>query len=190
MLVRLVAVVAAVLLLGTAGAPAITALADVEQAKTMGGIVALYPSDADAQALAVPGGAPAAELHITLVDYGPDVRGRPDAELRHQIGDLTARRRGPVAAQAFGHAVFNPHDPHRTPSTVYLIGDSPELVSVRQQLLSISQNLDQSIVVREPWIPHVTAVYGTLEKDLTFTGGVHFDRIGLSWAGTTTFWPL
>jgi hypothetical protein len=42
----------------------------------------------------------------------------------------------------------------------------------------------------EPWIPHVTAGYGPSDTILTYTGPIVFDRIGLSWAGHTTFLAL
>jgi hypothetical protein len=36
----------------------------------------------------------------------------------------------------------------------------------------------------------VTAGYSALETELKYTGTVRFDRIGLSWAGCKTYWPL
>jgi 2'-5' RNA ligase len=190
MIVRLVAVIAAALLLWTPAAQPVFARADVEQAKAMGGIVALYPSDVDADGLAIPGGTPPDELHLTLVDYGQDVRGLTDVELRRRLGDLVAGHPQPIEAQVFGHAVFNPKDVQRGPSTVYIVGDSPELGSLRQQVLSLSQELSEPLAQHEPWVPHVTAGYGAVESELTYTGTVRFDRIGLSWAGCTTYWPV
>ena len=189
MIGRLVAVVVALLLCAPAVQP-VFARADVEQAKATGGIVALYPSDIDAHSLAVPGGAPPEELHLTLLNYGEDVRGLTDVELRRRLDDMVADHPEPIEAQVFGHAVFNPNDEQRGPSTVYIVGDSPELASLRQQVLSFSQELFQPLVQYEPWIPHVTAGYGALETQLKYTGAVRFDRIGLSWAGSMTYWQL
>jgi 2'-5' RNA ligase len=190
MVVRLAAiVVAAVLLWATSIDRPLSAHADVDQAKATGGIVALYPSDVDAHALAIPGGAPPEELHLTLVAYGPDVRGLPDAELRQRLRDTVADR-GPIKAEVFGHGVFNPNNAARGVSTVYIVGDSPELVSLRQQVLSLSQQLIEVPAQHEPWVAHVTAAYRALDTDLTYIGMVEFDRIGLSWAGDTTYWPL
>jgi 2'-5' RNA ligase superfamily protein len=179
MAVRLVAIIAA-LLLWTPAVQPVFARADIEQAKATGGIVALYPSDLDAHVLAIPGGTPPEELHLTLVDYGQDVSGLTDVELRRRLSE----------AQVFGHAVFNPNDPQRGPSTVYIVGDSAELASLRQQVLSLSQELFEPLAQHEPWVPHVTAGYSALETDLKYTGTVRFDRIGLSWAGCKTYWPL
>jgi 2'-5' RNA ligase superfamily len=189
MVVRLAAVIAAALLLGPTVQP-VFAHADVEQAKTMGGLVALYPSDVDAHALAVPGGTPPEELHLTLVNYGQDVRGQTDAELRRRLSDVAAGHPQPIKAEVYGHAVFNPNDAQRDPSSVYIVGDSTELAWLRQQVFSFSQELFELPAQHEPWVPHVTAAYSALETELTYTGMVLFDRIGLSWAGTTTYWPL
>jgi 2'-5' RNA ligase len=186
---RLLAVITALLLCAPAVQP-VGAHADVEQAIETGGIVALYPSDTDAHGLAVPGGAPPEELHLTLVNYGEDVRGLTDGELRRRLDDVVADHREPIDAQVFGHAVFNPNDEQRGASTVYIVGDSPELASLRQQVLSLSQDLFGPLAQHEPWIPHVTAEYGALDTELKYTGAVHFDRIGLSWAGSTTYWQL
>jgi 2'-5' RNA ligase len=190
MVVRLVAVIAASLLLWTPVVHSVVARADVEQAKAMAGIVALYPSDADAHALAIAGGTPPGELHLTLVDYGQDVRGVMDAELRQRLSEMVAGNAAPIKAQVFGHAVFNPKDAQRGPSTVYIVGDSPELAWLRQEVLAFSQALFQLPAQHEPWVPHVTAAYSALDTELTYTGIVLFDRIGLSWAGSTTYWPL
>jgi 2'-5' RNA ligase len=188
MFVRLVAVVATALLLSaTPTVRPVSARADVEQAKATGGIVALFPRDDDAHALAVPGGMPPEELHLTLMDYGRDVRGLTDVELRRRLDSLVASHRQPIEAQVFGHGIFNPND---EPSTVYIVGDSPDLASLRQQVLSVSQELFGPLAQHEPWVPHVTAGYRALETELTYVGTVHFDRIGLSWAGSATYWPL
>jgi 2'-5' RNA ligase len=189
MAVRLVAIIAA-LLLWTPTVQPVFARADIEQAKATGGIVALYPSDLDAHVLAIPGGTPPEELHLTLVDYGQDVSGLTDVELRRRLSDVVAGHPEPIEAQVFGHAVFNPNDAQHGPSTVYIVGDSPELASLRQQVLSLSQELFEPLAQHEPWVPHVTAGYSALETELKYTGTVRFDRIGVSWAGCTTYWPL
>jgi 2'-5' RNA ligase superfamily protein len=190
MVARLLAVIAAVLLLSTPAVHPVNARADVEQAKATGGLIALYPRDADARVLAVPGGALQEELHITLVNLGEDVRDMSDVELRHRLDAVAASHPGPVEAQVFGHALLNPHDPERRPSTVYIVGDSPELVSVRQDVLAVSQELFDPLPQLEPWLPHITAAYSALESELKYTGPVAFDRIGLTWAGSTTYWQL
>jgi 2'-5' RNA ligase len=190
MAARLLALMAALVVLCALTAPARPARADVEQARATGGIIALYLRDSDAAALAIPGGAPPQELHLTLVTFGPDVRSLPDTQLRRRLADLAARHPEPVVAQVFGHAVFNPNNVQLDPATVYMIGDSEDLATVRNQVLALSEELFQLPTQHEPWSAHVTADYGLSEAELKYTGPVTFDRIGLSWAGTMTFWPL
>jgi len=73
---RLAAIAACLMLAATSpastlavGAPRIR-LADVEQARATGGLIALYPRVVDAQTLAIPAGEPQQDLHLSLAVYG------------------------------------------------------------------------------------------------------------------------
>jgi hypothetical protein len=55
----------------------IVRLADAEQAKAAGALIALYPRVVDARTLAIPSGEAPEDLHLSLVDFGKDVRGSP-----------------------------------------------------------------------------------------------------------------
>jgi hypothetical protein len=99
-------------------------LADSGQPRTTGGIIALYPRAVDAQTLAVLGGEPPEYLHLTLVDFGDDVSGRADNELRRVLDRLTAAHPHPIEAQVFGRATLNLNGEEPDTAVVYLVGDS------------------------------------------------------------------
>lgn len=165
-----------------------TRLTDVTQARATGGMIALFPRADDAAALTVAGGEPAEELHLTLVDFGPDVTGRTDDELSRRLGELMTRWTTEIKADVFGHATFNPRTPGEC--AVYLIGDSPELAELRFAVIDAAAQVYQVPPQRDPWIPHITADYGTVDNALAYTGPVVFDRVELRWAGHITAFPL
>ena len=158
--------------------------------RSAGCILALYPRPADATALSVPGGEPADDLHLTLVNLGVDARPGAEAELRRRLGDLTAAPASPVEAQVFGHAVINPNSVEFNPSVVYIIGDSPGLNPLRQQVIALAGDVYRLPGQHEPWLPHVTAFYGQADTSLSYTGPVVFDRIGLKCDTETTYFAL
>ncbi|BBX02963.1 hypothetical protein BST36_04395 [Mycolicibacterium moriokaense] len=163
-------------------------LADDTQAFETGGMIALFPRPEDAARLAVAGGEPPEELHLTLVDFDLDVTGRPDNELARRVGEVVARWSTEIKAQAFGHATFSPGTPSEC--EVYLIGDAPELADLRDELIEVAAQVYPLQAQHDPWIPHVTARYGMSETELAYTGPVVFDRVGLRWGGHETDYPL
>ncbi|MGV0603653.1 2'-5' RNA ligase family protein [Mycolicibacterium sp. XJ1904] len=191
MAVRVVATLLVVLVVWSQSAPAVSTdvrLADATQAKATGGMIALFPRPEDARALAVAGGEPAGDLHLTLVDFGPDVTGRSDAELASRLRDLIARWATEVKAGVFGHATFSPGTPGEC--AVYLVGDSPHLAELRDAVTEVVAQVYPLPPQHVPWIPHITAGYRITDDVLAYTGGVVFDRIGLRWAGHATDIPL
>jgi 2'-5' RNA ligase len=165
-------------------------LADVEHPKATGGIIALYPRAVDARTLAIPGGEPSEYLHLTLVYFGDDVSDIAESKLPQVLDDLTTARPHPIEAQVFGHGTLNPNDKNVHTAVVYLVGDSPDLIPLRQRVLESSEQLFPVPAQHEPWVPHITADYGPSDAVLTYTGPVVFDRIGLSSAGHTTYLTL
>jgi hypothetical protein len=158
--------------------------------ETAGCIVALYPRPVDAAAMAIPAGEPVEQLHLTLVTLGIDAQPNADVELSRRLADFSAATAGPISADVFGHAVINPNSTEFNPSVIYLVGDSPDLVPLRQRVIAISERLFRLPSQHEPWLSHITALYGQPDAVLTYTGTVVFDRVGLKCDENTTYFAL
>lgn len=165
-------------------------LADAEEAKQSGGMVALYPRPDFAQMLAVPGGEPEEDLHVTLVFLGDDVGYQSPDGIARAVAQLSDSG-GEISARIFGHAVFNPDGDD--PCGVYLVGHSPELAQLHDAVVQAVTDVFPLPDQHEPWIPHITAGYaGDAGEPQVgeYTGEVIFDRLGLAFAGQTQFYPL
>lgn len=161
-----------------------------------GGMIALVP--AEPHALAVDGGDPEDELHLTLAYLGDDVSGWTEEQRQsvHDLARATAEVGGPVEARVFAHAHFNPDggaEGDKDPCAVYLIGDGAELGRDRDLLIErLRENLGEVVVPEQhsPFVPHVTAGYGVDVSSLAFTGPVKFDRIRVALGGDVTDYPF
>lgn len=166
--------------------------ADAEQAKATGGMVALYPRQDYADALAVPGGEPVEDLHLTLAYLGENVTDLYLGDLPAAIGRIADVLPGAVHARIFAHATFNPDggsDGTKDPCHVYLVGDSPDLVPLQQAVQEVCTSRFPSMPAQHtPWTPHVTAAYSI--QRLSYTGPIVFDRLTLEWADDTYDFPL
>lgn len=171
---------------------AATRRADAEQAKSTGGMIALYPRQDYAHMLAVPGGESPDELHVTLAYLGEDVSDLDPAPLAHLVARLTDPATT-ITARIMGHAIFNPDgggpDGDKDPCAVYLVGDTEQIPELHRDLL---EGLDSFPVPPQhsPFIPHLTAGYSLPIAALSYAGPVEFDRVGLAFAGDTHFFPL
>jgi 2'-5' RNA ligase len=165
-----------------------------------GGMLALVPSDPDA--LAVPDGDPAEELHLTLAYLGDDVSvlsGDQTAAV-HSLAQTLARIAGPsdggyLGARVFGHAAFNPDggtDGTTDPCAVYLIGDAEGVSALRDSAVAgLREALGADLPTQhDPFVPHVTAGYGVDAGTLSATGPVQFDRVRVALAGDVTDYPI
>jgi hypothetical protein len=158
-----------------------------------GGMIALVPTAPDAQKLAVPGGDPQHEMHLTLAYLGDNVTGLPD----HQVSALQrgtaaiAKHLGKsVDGQVFGHAVFNPNSSEFDPAHVYMVNG--QLAPVRDAAHRIAQRvLGDAYPAQHPtFVPHVTAGYNLPAGKLKHTGPVTFDRLRLALGGKVHDYPL
>lgn len=178
----------------------ITLTAASDDGEHTGAMIALAPSEADAQRLAIDGYEDAAELHLTLAylgeaaDWTPEQQQALIAGLSSLEFDLPS---GAVEGDAFGVNHWNPGGDD--PCWVLGVGgDALEGVhtDVWTQLDKMQANLEIPAVVENhtPWIPHVCLAYTTgselFDQVVERTGAVTFDRLRVAFGGENTYVPL
>lgn len=182
--------------------PVVTAAADGSH--TQGGMIALMPTAEDAERLAIPGGEPAEELHLTLFFLGDDGSTWTEDQRNELEGLVRARAEQvpPVHAKAFGAAHWNGDGDY--PCWVWSVGDNPDAGPADSSLYEarwLAQDALESTHERpdlpqqhSPWAAHVCAAYSDdpallpeLEQRL---GLVTFDRIRLSFGNDDRDIPL
>ncbi len=155
-----------------------------------GGMLALVPADPDA--LTVPGGDPAEELHLTLAYLGDDVSTLSEDQRAaiHRIASGMGNMDGKLEARVFALAAFNPDT---DPCAVYLIGDGRELADLREfALMQLREEVGYADLPdqHEPFVPHVTAGFGVDVGALSYTGPIVFDRVRVALADEVTDYPF
>jgi 2'-5' RNA ligase len=168
-----------------------------------GAMVALMPRAEDAARLALdhPYAEPPEELHTTLAFLGKAADWNEDA--RAQVRANVARAAawlGPVTAQVFGAAHWNPQGD--SPVWVWNVGDDhgfggsrlgdvqSEVTWALEDRHGESPNMPHQ---HSPWVPHITAAYSpeNLAGNLAERcGPVVFDRIRVAFAGEYQDFPL
>lgn len=145
-------------------------------------VVLALPSADDAERLAVDGGTPPDELHVTLSYLGDP------ADLSITVDEAAAalaRRLDGLAVcpcRVAGFAILNPNgaDPERDADAEVLLVESHELVGLRQRTL-------QAVGDRSDfpsWLPHLTLAYGagiTREDAAARIGPISFDRVRVAY---------
>ena len=166
-----------------------------------GAMIALVPSPEDAQRLAIPGGEPAEDLHLTLLYLGE--ASQFDGVWREQLISWVTNDLAPtwdyVEADGFAPAWFNPTGEEPCLVMACSGGDLAEIYeSVLAEVTETVADLPQQ---HAPWIPHVTLAYqavppGTLldmddmQQAINATGPISFDRLRLAFAGEVFDIPL
>ena len=171
-----------------------------------GAMIALMPTVADAERLAIEGGEAADQLHLTLRYLGKGADFSEDA--RQSVIDavtdvLPHYVTGPVTAKAFGAAHWNGNSDE--PSWVWSVGDDPATPGTLGMLhgviaMALEEGLAEDVDHPEipaphtPFAPHICAAYSdqldliiALEERL---GPIVFDRIRVAFAGDHTDIPL
>jgi len=169
-----------------------------------GSMIALMPTEEDAQRLAIPGGEPAGELHCTLFYLGGDVaqwsaeqQGELISAVRSYVEMADSGQAQVVDANIFGAAHWNGNSD--APSWVWSVGDAPDGSGLEQArcvvVAALESTHDQPRPDQHtPWVAHVCAEYGSdpsllPEMELRL-GPVTFDRIRLSFGDDNTDIPL
>lgn len=161
-----------------------------------GAMIALVPSAADAARLAVEGGEPIDQLHVTLAYLGDadaySDNARESIVERMESHPFTA----PIPADAFSINAFNPGTANdRDPCIVMGLSGS-DLANVhRWTNQALEYELEHKAPEQHrPWIPHVTLAYtDDLSRVAEFVdrvGPIVFDHILIAFAGDHTYIPL
>lgn len=162
-----------------------------------GAMIGLVPSEADADRLAVDGGEPADELHLTLlylgdaVDVSDEARAAIEVAVRRYAGE-------PITAEAFSVNMFNPNSDDGDMAVVLGVGNDggPALHRLHTDVGAAVRGTGgfELPEQHEPWVPHVTLAY-TDDLNLAATvvdrvGPITFDRIRLAFADHVVDIPL
>lgn len=160
--------------------------ADVAAEHT-GAMVALLPAMADATRLAIEGGTPADELHVTMRYLGPamnyDLAMRADIV---QAVENAVTSWYTVTATAFGGAIWNP-DGNSPVVVLQLNGD--DVTALYQCICEALERWEPWMPEEypEPWACHMTLAESDRLSDLAQTlsrvGPVTLDRVRIAFAG-------
>lgn len=187
-----------------------TVTAAADGSHLQGAMIALMPTAADAQRLAIEGGEDVDQLHLTLMFLGGDGDAFDDAArlsittaVADAVEDHLTR---PITARAFGAAHWNAGGD--SPSWVWSVGDLPaedrdpdapllrDALEAAASAVRNAEEADGDMIPAQhsPWAAHVCAAYSedpgmlaALEERL---GPITFDRIRVTFAGDATDIPL
>jgi 2'-5' RNA ligase len=180
-----------------------TLRAAADGSHTSGAMIALMPTEEDAERLALPGGEDAGELHLTLFflgegeDWSEDQRTELISLVRSR---LEAEPPGAVQARVFGANHWNAGSPE--PCWVLGVGDDRDSEGARLEdlhrlatdALEDRHGPDDLPVQHAPWAPHICVAYSgdtsLIKSVATRMGPVTFDRVRLAFGGEHTDIPL
>jgi SPP1 gp7 family putative phage head morphogenesis protein len=169
-----------------------TKAADPDQPHT-GAMVALVPTEDDAQRLCVDGGEPHYELHVTLryLGKGADFSDSSKEHLIQLVRDYAAQLTA-FTAEAFNVAMFNPTGDEPC-ITLGLGGD--DIVRAHNAVEAAIEDYGADLPEpHTPFVPHLTLVYtddaSMVEQLVDRVGPITFDRIRVAFGGVATDIPL
>jgi 2'-5' RNA ligase len=159
----------------------------VEAAAVMGAMVALYPTGEAAAALAIKGGEPAEDLHITLKFLGKDateIKGRDKIEAALAAWAKTAK---PLAGKVVGMGEFKANPEwHPDEKPIFAKPDIPGIQEFRKSLVAA---LPAGVMedTHPEYKPHITLDYIPADAkrpaDKLDQVSLVFDRVYLVWSG-------
>jgi 2'-5' RNA ligase len=168
--------------------------ADGGDAPPTGIMVALMVPTDIAQGLVVPNGLPAEELHITLAYLGPvDAQREPIKTLADLLDTVRAvgMAHGPVNGQISGVGRFSLGEQG---DVFYLSYDSPELETLRRDLLDALAGADLQVVLNHGYVPHISLTYLAAgdRSPLNRIDAIPlaFDEVTVAWGGNRIQAPL
>lgn len=164
-----------------------------------GAMIALVPSDADLDRLAVAGGETKDQLHLTLSFLGKaaNIPQIVQDGLLTAVGTLV-QGKPVVRANGFSVNVFNPTNPD-VETCVVLGCSGDDLASVHDEVIMLLGNTASNSgwtppENHNPWIPHITLAYTNdvfkAPQLVGRTGPIVFDKIRVAYAGKDHDFPL
>lgn len=172
-------------------APTTVTAADGEHT---GAMVALVPSEQDVARLAVDGGLPPEELHLTLMYLG-DAAAIDDPTrqaivngMTALVGDLQEQANAwQVLGDGFAISVFNPGDASDRETAIVLGVSGADLDTVHGAIVDAMGQVFAAPDQHAPWVPHVTLAYSDdlslVQEYADRVGPVTFDRLRVAFAG-------
>jgi hypothetical protein len=178
--------------------------------KHTGAMIALLPSEEDAERLALEGGESTRQLHVTLWFLG-DAAAIPAGlreAIRHEAEDRAATYE-PFEANVFGASIWNPNG-ERGGSLNWNVGGPDDLedirASMRQGLVLAPDWVEEDVEAAQawemadnhaPWAAHMCAMYAptdeltaALPAALERVGPITLDRVRLTFADEVIDIPL
>lgn len=174
--------------------PVVIAAAEVQT----GAMIALVPQATDAEAMALDGGEPADQLHVTLLYLGDAVDW--DADDRRLLLAMTEEivaKYALIETSTFSVNVFNPVGDEFDTAVVLGVRGTDDLVALHESVVTGVMEVFDDVVPEQhvPWVPHITLEY-TDELDRAVPEAVRrldtvaFDRVVVAFGGTYTYYPL
>lgn len=167
--------------------------------KHTGAMIALVPTEADLDRLAldpaIEGAEPREELHLTLFYLG-DAADIPETvrdEIHDAVTDTIRIYDDPLQGTGFGVNMWNPDG--EDPAWVIAVGDVEinALASLRHRLGSHLASISEFTTMPEqhtPWQPHVCVAYSSavdlVAEIIPKLGEITFDRVRVAFAGEVT----
>jgi 2'-5' RNA ligase len=159
-----------------------------------GAMIALVPSAEHVDRLAVDGGEPAEELHLTVMYLG-EAADIPE-DIRGAVYDVVAGYAAttpPIEGDGFAVNAFNPHAEDRETALVMGVGGQP-LADLHAGVSGRVGKLMTPPDNHAPWVPHITFKYsddlGEIPALVEKLGPVTFDRLRVAMGDEVTDYPL
>jgi 2'-5' RNA ligase len=159
-----------------------------------GAMIALIPADIDLDRLALDGGEPRDELHLTLLFLG-DAATWDDTARQSVVANAESlfSGYGVIEASGFGVAIWNPISD--TPALVLNVGDGPtgyltDAFDEARHVIDSADMFEALPLQHEPWSPHCCLAYSTdldlLSEALKRVGPIMFDRVRVAFGDQAT----
>jgi 2'-5' RNA ligase len=153
-----------------------------------GVMVAFYPSKEQQKQLAIEGGEPAHEVHLTLAflgEVGAELVPADEPRLIEAVAGWAATQ-APISAITNGHGIFT-----SGPTAVtYASIDAPDLPTARQALVEALDKAQLPPMRNHGYTPHMTLAYAELRDVAVPDMTLLFDSVVIAFAGNQTTIPL